>query len=174
MNKRILMVVLTAAVVTTTSGCTPFRNFFFGRGAKCGLCNRLQAPFQRHAPVAAAPQPTCNQPTYVQPGYAAPAADCGCNPGSYMAPQASNTCGSGCGSVTSGYGPDPYAGVVGNGVTIDNGQSYYNGTWVPAPTDSQGYRSNYMGYPDTGYKVDRDGNRIIYEDPLPPNAQAVN
>ncbi len=172
MNKRILMVVATATLLTTSTGCTPFKNFFFGRGAKCGLCNRMSAPFKRNEPVVAPPPcstapcgpapcgPAPCNPTpysqsapYHQPAYAQPAPSCGCYP---------NPCGDQC-SV--GYGSDPYATVIGNGVS---------GNWEPRPTVVPEYQSNYGSYEDSGYKIDRDGARIIHEDPLPPGAMAPN
>ena len=158
MNKRIMMVVVAATLVSTAGGCTPFRNFFFGRGAKCGLCTRIRAPFKRDVPVTAPPatgcnQPACSQPVYNQPQYVPASPGCGCN---------SSPCQSPC---SSGYGYDPYGEVIGNGV---------GGNWVPAPTDSQGYRANYQGYPDSGYRYDNDGARIIQEDPLPPGVVNAN
>ncbi len=171
MNNRFILVVMTAAVVTTTSGCTPFRNFFFGRGAECGLCNRLSTPLRRQAPPAAA-QPTCNQPLAAQPRYVPQPSVYGCNP---------NPCATGyvpAGQTMRAYPADPYCcgtGYAAGGIV--DGQGYvqpYSGVWQPAPTDAQGYRTNYMGYPDVGYRVDEDGNRIVYEDPLPPGARAVN
>jgi len=168
MNTRFILVVMTAFVVTTTSGCTPFRNFFFGRGARCGLCSRLSTPLRRQAPLAARAQPTCNQPNYAQPQYRPLASGCNTNPGSLAYAPA--------GQAISGYPSDPYCCPSGGGVqqgTIIDGQPY-GGVWQPAPTDNQGYRMNYQGYPDIGYKVDRDGNRIVYEEPLPAGASAVN
>ncbi|QDV44926.1 hypothetical protein Enr13x_47970 [Stieleria neptunia] len=173
MNNRIILVAMTVAVVTTTSGCTPFRNFFFGRGANCGLCTRLSTPLRRQAPLAAA-QPTCNQPLAAQPRYTPPAAGYGCNP---------DPCATGyapAARTMSAYPADPYCCPPGYGAAqggIVNGQGYiqpYSGAWQPRPTDSQGYRANYWGYPDVGYRVDADGDRIIYEEPLPDGARAVN
>lgn len=167
MNKRILTVVMIAAVVSTSTGCTPFRNFFFGRGARCGLCTRLSAPFRRQAPVTAPAQPTCNQPTCIQPQYTPLAAGCGCEPGVVQTPGYGQP-----GTVSSACPCDPYSGAVGNGVILGNGQPAYGGTWYPS--DRERYRAEYMGYPDMGYKIDNDGARIISEDPLPAGAQAVN
>jgi hypothetical protein len=67
--------------------------------------------------------------------------------------------------------------VVGNGVlpeTIVEGQPIYGSQWEQAPVDSQGYRTNYPSEYGQGYKVDRDGYRIIHEDPLPPGARSAN
>ena len=153
MNKRILMIVMVATLVSTSGGCAPFRNFFFGRGAQCGLCTKLRAPFQRTAPVAAAPAPTCNPPAYAQP-------QCGPAPGYAYNP---NPCATGnayapaanSGTCNSCYGGDPY---IGNGVY---GAPSSQGNWQQ--------RSDYKGY-----RIDNDGNQIIYEDPLPPGATVVD
>ncbi len=140
MNKRILLVVMTAAVVTTSTGCTPFRNFFFGRGAKCGMGPNIAAPFRQRTAVAP-PVAPCNP---CQNAYAAPA------------------------TVTSACPCDPYSGTV----VDEYGQPVYGGNWDPR--SSADYQSNYMGYSDMGAQFDRDGARIIYEDPMPADARAVN
>ena len=82
------------------------------------------------------------------------------------------------GSVISGYSSDPYSStVIGNGVlpeTIMEGQPIYGNQWEQAPVDNQGYRTNYPSAYDQGYKTDKDGLRIIQEDPMPPGARVVN
>ena len=176
MNKRIITVVMTAAVVATTSGCAPFRNFFFGRGAGCGLCNRLSmpgkggcrkntpAPAPCYAPVNTAPPACGNTPAYTQPPYAPAPGNCGCNSAPYVhssgyAPEYS-------GAVCEGCNSDPYSGtVIGNGVS---GDGFYQ-----APLNEQGVRANYPPPYDTGYRLDRDGARIIAEDPIPPGATII-
>ncbi|MEO1614258.1 MAG: hypothetical protein AAFV88_00325 [Planctomycetota bacterium] len=155
MNKRLVMVLLSMTVITTSSGCAPFRNFFFGRGAKCGLCTRITAPFQKSAPLAAPAAAPCQTPTYVQPlpQPCAPAPQCGCGPGTYQGygPAVPGTTGS-------MYAPDPYMNNV-----VPN-QPIYGDSFVPRTLD---YQSNY---PSQGYKLDKNGDRIIYEEPLPPGA----
>ena len=44
MNTRILTVVGAVTLLCTMTGCSGMKSFLFGRGARCGLCNRLQAP----------------------------------------------------------------------------------------------------------------------------------
>ena len=161
MNNRIFLVVMTIAVLSTSTGCGVFRNFLFGRGAKCGLCNRLKAPAQKLGPAAVPAAPTCNTPTYVQPQV--PQAHCGCNP---------NPCGQ---AATC----DPYlsqgydCGAIGSGTVLGGTPIYgYGDNFQP-----RAYQS-YMpaieqGIVGQGYKVDKDGARIIHEDPLPPGAMAV-
>jgi hypothetical protein len=170
MEKRIVTVVMIAALVSMSSGCAPFRNFFFGRGAQCGgFCDRVKAPFQRILPRSVAPPPAgCQQPTYVQPQHApAPCAPAPCAPAPRApAPRApANPCATG-----TPYGPstaatgcnDPYIGNGVYGAPVVEGQPIYGGDW------QQRYNANYPGY-----KVDRDGAQIIHEEPLPPGAAIV-
>ncbi|MCO8121494.1 hypothetical protein NHH03_07080 [Stieleria sp. TO1_6] len=142
MNNRIVTLVMAAALVTTTTGCGPIRNFLFGQGAQCGLCNRVAAPFQPLAPSAVPAGPRCNTPTYLQPRFApqqqrcapercaperygpAPYAQgpsqgsCGCNQSPCQTPNQCNSCGNGSGygpsgeTVINGYGYDPYSSDV--------------------------------------------------------------
>lgn len=163
MNKRIATIVMIAALVSTSGGCAPFRNFFFGRGAQCGLCTKLRAPFQRVLPPAvAAPAAPCQQPTYVQPQYAPAPSPCRtpdpCATAPAYAP-AQATAGNCCN--------DPYVGNGIYGAPVVDGQPIY-GDW------QQRYNANYPGYANPGYRVDRDGSRIIDEEPLPPGATIVN
>ncbi|MEM9585786.1 MAG: hypothetical protein AAGA03_00780 [Planctomycetota bacterium] len=166
MNARILPVVLTLTLLSLTTGCSGMRNFFFGRGASCGLCNRLSTAGQAlnpfapapTAPAIAPPQAPCNTcPAPYASGYAAaptyapaPQVDCGCAPGYigsgvYGSACPSDVCGSG--EVVGGYGA--VYGDVGSGVILgDNFQS-----------------RNYAAQ-----RVDERGDVIISEDPLPPGA----
>ena len=155
MNKRIATIVMIAALVSTAGGCAPFRNFFFGRGAQCGLCNKLRAPFQRVLPQAVAPPVTpCQQPAYVQPPCVTAPPPCGapnpCATGSTYGPAVS-------GAVAGNCCGDPY---IGNGVygAPVNGQGAYGSDW------QERYNANYPDYYSPGYKVDRDGSRIIHEE----------
>ncbi|MEM6470375.1 MAG: hypothetical protein AAF802_12535 [Planctomycetota bacterium] len=152
MNKRLAMIVLSVTVLSISSGCAPFRNFFFGKGARCGLGSRISAPFQRTTPLATAPAPCqAPAPVHVQPLHqpCAPAPQCGCGPGVYQPTYGPATTGS--------LYADPYLGSV-------NGQPIYDDFYA-RPQES--LRPNYS---DNGYKVDENGHRIIYEEPLPPGA----
>ncbi|KAA5540715.1 hypothetical protein FYK55_20210 [Roseiconus nitratireducens] len=173
MNNRMMTVLMAALLVSASTGCTSMKNFLFGRGARCGLCNRVSLPTAPFLPRAAPAPPTCNTPTYVQPNYGGPQTGCGCSP----AP-CNNSCNTG-----SGYGPaptnncyrnDPYQGGVCGSGTVMEGQPIYGENWQPAPTTPEGYRANYGDPYDTGYKVDSDGARILHEEPLPPGAMNVN
>ncbi|MEO1528273.1 MAG: hypothetical protein AAFX06_22860 [Planctomycetota bacterium] len=148
MNNRILTIVMTAVLLSTSTGCGVFRNFLFGRGARCGLCNRLSAPAQKLAPAAVPAAPACNTPTYVQPQV--PQASCGCQP---------DPCGQ-----THAYDPYLSGGYVGSGMVMES--PIYGDNF-----QARAYQS-YMPAVDQGYKVDKDGARIIHEDPLPPGALA--
>lgn len=182
MKNRMILVVMTATLISTSTGCGPIRNFLFGRGAGCGLCNRLAAPapFLR-GPAAVPAAPTCNTPTYIQPGYAAPQTDCGCPTPCQSADVCGNASGYGPvyqpGEVISGYGADPY-----NVAPVPG--AIYPSTIVPGYSDDFGPRSSVIGsgtvtsqYPNwsgQGYRTDKHGDRIIHEDPLPPGAVPVN
>ncbi len=158
MDKRIVTVVMIAALVSLSSGCAPFRNFFFGRGAECGLCDRVKAPFQRILPRSVAPPPaSCPQPTHAQPPHA-PANPCGA--GTQYAPQPNAAAAGNCGN-------DPYIGNGTYGAPVVEGQPIYGGDW------QQRYNANYPGAYAPGYRVDRDGAQIIHEEPLPPGAAVV-
>ncbi len=52
MNTRILTVLATAALLCTTVGCSGMRNFMFGRGARCGLCNDARGTLRNLNPLA--------------------------------------------------------------------------------------------------------------------------
>ena len=87
-------------------------------------------------------------------------------------------CGGGCGNVVGGYGPvvtDPYTngGIVGgsvpyNGVVGEQviGGQVYPGTTAPIQSDNFDTRVNSQ-------KFDSDGNRILWEQPLPQGTTAL-
>lgn len=152
MNRRLALIILPLTVMLVSSGCAPFRNFFFGQGARCGMGSRISAPFQKRGPVAAPAPCQSPAPTYVQPL----SQPCGPHP---CAPQAPCGCGPHpCESYSGSSYVDPYLN------TVVPGQPLYDG-FQPRATPS--YQSNYPGY---GYKVDERGDRIIYEEPLPNGA----
>ena len=150
MMARIFPILTVATLLTLTTGCSGMQSFLFGRGARCGLCNRLSTAGQALNPFAPAPgsQPTCNQSPYAQPGYGqaprgvspqAPAYGVP-HPGAYATAPGCNSCvGSGthggdcgCGNVVHGYRGviDPYSDV------------YYGDDGIPTdgfyPRDSNG------------------------------------
>lgn len=187
MNTRTFSVVVFASLLTLTSGCGGVRNFLFGRGARCGLCqkgtpqfgNTMQAP----APYGPAAAPTCQTPPYQAPSWnhgvaTAPSAGCGCNDyaGSTCGQCQSNTYGSayggscGCG-VFGGYEnvvADPYmSGQVVNGTVYGGGQ-IISDTVVGGPTvGGQVYPSPPVQNDNfQARKFDSDGNRILWEEPI--------
>ena len=130
MNARIFSVVMAVTLVSLSSGCSGMRNFLFGRGARCGLCQRLSDAGNALNPLAPAPytpsagpgwrgEPVCG---YEGPtcGYEGPV--CG-----YEAPR--------CGScVGSGYLGRRYSW----GDQVDSGYGsvrdpYLNGQYLPGP-----------------------------------------
>jgi len=88
MNTRICSVIAVMTLMSFSTGCTGIKNFLFGRGARCGLCNLGgSAPQFGNAMQAPNGQP-CQQPA------------CGCNGnGSMYSSQ------SGC---NNNYVADPY------------------------------------------------------------------
>lgn len=147
MKTRIITMVATLTLLSLTSGCGVLRQFWFGRGARCG----------------------------VKALHNAPAADCGCGPAA-PAYAAEPVCGNEpvCGYESyGGVVNDPYlsGGVVGGGVIV--GGEYPaesvigNEAWVPRGSQNivapQSYGAN---------KFDTDGARIINE--LPPGVTSSN
>ncbi len=63
MNNRISAVIVTAILVTLTSGCrSTLGSLCFGRGARCGLCNKLSAPQFGNTMQAPCASPSCVSP----------------------------------------------------------------------------------------------------------------
>lgn len=190
MNTRVCSVVAAVTLMSLCSGCGGMRNFLFGRGARCGsgspqFGNTMQAP----APYAPAAAPTYQTPTCQAPAYQAPCQNnvvtaprsgCswfgGCLGRQTPAPQYSAAypdcnCssdqvisgGCGCGTVVDGYVPmvsDPYlsGGIVDGGQVISDqviGTQPMGGQSVPMTDQFQ------------ARKFDTDGNRILWEEPLP-------
>lgn len=154
MSIRNLTLVMLVLVTGSATGCGGMRNFLFGRGASCGLCNRIGAAGNALNPLAPAP------------GMAAPTAGCG-TPGrsgcglfnrnrapAYAPPVAyAPTCNEGCGSgyVGGHYGDGGYAvGMVGDCESCNTGISYgesYGGYHEGVVTDP------YLGSPSYGSPV---------------------
>ena len=129
MNARICSVVLAVTLLTTSTGCSGIRNFLFGRGARCGLCNQTEtAP--AYDTTCQPCVPMCNNVVAV-PGCVSDV--CGtCGP-AYGAAY-------GCQCGDQGITVDPYMqggtiidsgvpGVVGNGI---------QDSWQPRKYDAQG------------------------------------
>ena len=212
MNIRLLGLVATVTLLSAASGCCGVKNLMFGRGARCGLCQRTSSPLAApappyapqvpcrtqpyappapytppvaHPPAAYAPSPcTPAAPTCTQPIVTAPTTGCGCNGyacGGEVA-YGSSYCGECQCGIHGGVVHDPYlsSGTVvpydGQivGETVLDGE-VYGGTVYPGTS-----------YPGTGtpigegpwtprvesQKVDADGNKILWEEPLPPGATA--
>ena len=175
MAVRILSHLALLTILLATTGCGVTRSCLFGRGASCGLCNRVGAignalnPLSNNtrpynpAPVSTAPTcgtPACGTPTCGSTPYAVGMpADCGCQ-----------------GTV------DPYLG--------GNVDPYLSSGYYPAETVVPGTQTilpGTTGYPIDSYgtgsswqprvqsrRVDMHGDMILHEDPLPPGAQLVN
>ncbi|GAA5505176.1 hypothetical protein [Novipirellula caenicola] len=176
MNTRFMSVIAAMTLLVVSSGCGTLRQFWFGRGARCGLCNRAQSIVPGNLSVMPQPAP-CTQTPWVPvapqpqvPLAVAPTPGCECN--TYAGPELG--CGSevaakcpACNSVSSGYGSsldqygnavnDPYlqGEIVGSSI-YDNGTIYGNsGNIISDDFDAR-------------------GDRIISRDPLPPGAVPAN
>jgi hypothetical protein len=191
MNIRFLALVATVTLLSMTSGCCGLKDFMFGRGARCGLCQRLGAPaslpaYAPQAPCSAAPYapaatyapaaPTCSQPMVY-----APNADCGCNGyarGGDVSYGSAYSPGCECHNPTASYGGivnDPYlsSGGVPYGETVVGeqiiGEQVIGGTTYPGMS----YPSGSAPLPSGDWqarKFDSDGNKILWEEPLPHGA----
>ncbi len=198
MISRIASIMMVATFVVVTTGCSATKNFIFGRGARCGLCTTLGSclPKPNFGNMMPAPCATgvCGAAPVAAPSYApafapqtlAPAPTCGCpeyagNP----CPDnvySSGTCG--CGNHASEYAPavnDPY---LSSGNLYDNGSIPYEGQIIGQPEYPQALPMNPnpssvgppMSGPSDGWqtrKFDSDGNKILWEEPLPSGAKGL-
>lgn len=165
MNARIFSVVMAVTVISLSTGCSGMRNFMFGRGSRCGLCQRLSAAGDALNPMAPAPYGPAAQPNRGQApcpppqnypgrgptcGYeSAPCGNCtgsGYFPGGYR-------CG---GNVTSGYGSinDPYLG----GQSVSGDMIPYDGQIIEGPVLSDDWSQ-------------RSGGQVGQPEQLPPGTQ---
>ena len=145
MNTRICSVIAIMTLVSFSTGCTGIKNFLFGRGARCGLCNGGSlAPQFGNAMQAPNPNGSCQQPAGYN-GHVYSAQPCG-GCGSTVP----NHCG--CGN----YGvADPYQ----SGQVIPQNGQVMGGTAVPMQTDGFNAR-----------KFDTDGSRILWEESTGSNS----
>lgn len=151
MNNRVFSIVVVVTLVSLSSGCSGMKNFLFGRGARCGMCNANTGgvPNPQFGNTMQAP---CGCPPASQPHYAP---DYGYAPQPTQAPYTGGgySCGS-CGSQYSndcgcGYGyADPYASGGAVGIS-PGGQSV-------APIQGDDFSAR---------RFDSDGSRIIWEEP---------
>ncbi|TWU60831.1 hypothetical protein Poly51_11120 [Rubripirellula tenax] len=200
MNSRIATMMTAVTLIVISTGCGATRNFLFGRGAQCGLCTKLGSclPKPQFGNMMPAPCASglCGSAPVAAPAYApafqapqgvATAPSCGCQ--SYAGTSypsdaySSGTCG--CGNAYDSYAPavsDPYlsSGSVYDGGSIPyEGQvigepayppssipmeSYPSGAYPSAPVTSEGWQAR---------KIDTDGNKILWEEPLPSGAKAL-
>ena len=191
MNTRFVSVVASVMLLLVSSGCGTLRQFWFGRGARCGLCNNtqsilpgrpallpqaapcLQAPYapvtpQPQVPLAVAPNAGCECNTYAGPQYGVQG-ELGC--GSEVAAKcpACATNSSGYGNVVGDYGYDSSSDQYGNVVN----DPYLQGDIVGSSVYDNG---TVYGNPSNIISDDFDarGDRIISRDPLPPGAVPAN
>tara|TARA_R110002073_G_scaffold6540_9_gene38475 strand:- start:9289 stop:9867 length:579 start_codon:yes stop_codon:yes gene_type:complete len=185
MNTRFVSVVASVMLLLVSSGCGTLRQFWFGRGARCGLCNTTQSILparpgllSQAAPCAPAPYaPVVPQPQV--PLAVAPNAGCECN--TYAGPELG--CGSevaakcpNCNSVSSGYGSD--VGSYGYQSSRDQYGNVVNDPYLQGEIVGSSVYDNgtIYGNPSNIISDDFDarGDRIISRDPLPPGAVPAN
>lgn len=178
--KTRLATFLTAALIVTTSGCSTLRTFWFGRGARCGLCTSIRNTLtpscfgnamQNPAPCNPAPcGPAVQSPGYVAPPVTYPSAPV-YTPSATCAPSIhANPGGCGCGA--------PVAGVdCGCGGPVMSGYSspvvvdpYQTGTIIDSSIDG----GIISGDQFQARKFDANGDAILWEEPLPAGATLSN
>lgn len=188
MTIRSFTLVALMTVLSSSSGCTGMKNFMFGRGAGCGLCNRARAIGTAVNPLAPAPQtpagsgcrlPGCglfgrNQsPAYAPPMAYAPAPMCApsygpdyaqaqgeyADPGYSSAMPGDCSCGSDCGGTCG---------------SVNQGGAAFQGGAVDPYLGSGSYQGGAVmqgdGFQSRGYdarRFDEQGDRIISQDPMP-------
>lgn len=189
MNTRILAVMTAVTLLSLSSGCC-MKNFVFGRGARCGLCNKMSSVIPRPQ-FGNTMQAPCGQTPYVStPAYgpAAPqgvvtAPSCGCNnyAGNTYLPEtySGGTCHSCRETYEQGCGMEGYSSIVtdpymSSGPVIEGSsvpysqpgypQAYPDASYPVAPVPSDNFNAR---------KFDSDGNRILWEEPLPSGSRAL-
>jgi len=197
MSIRTFTIVTLVMVMSSATGCGGMRNFLFGRGAGCGLCNRIGAVGNAINPLAPAPG--------VAPvaGVAPPKRGCGLfnrNPAPIYAPPVACAPAPNCANecVGSGYG---YGGYVDNGYasampgdcqSCTSHGGYESGVvhdpYLAAPVMGNEYPvDGYSngGIPSGGWydrnnapygarKFDSQGDEIISESPMPAGARVID
>lgn len=167
MNNRITTVIVITMLVTLTSGCRgTMGSFWFGRGARCGLCNQtpvpqfgnvMQAPQQAPPGPGCGPRPSCiskpwqkpyQQPCQGAPYQQAPAGDCGCN--NYVTPPGGDTCGGTCGQA-------PYSSAYGDcgcGNVVNEQGGIVNDPYLSGGVPFQGGSNSIQSQPYPGQVID--------------------
>ncbi|TWU24202.1 hypothetical protein Pla52o_21280 [Novipirellula galeiformis] len=175
MNTRYLSVVASVTLLVVSSGCGNLKQFWFGRGARCGLCNTISG-IMPGRPGCLSQAPSCNAAPYTAPPVAAaPPAGCTCSP--YAGPQVEGYGELGCGSEVAAKCPTcaPFSSGYGNIVGdygYDSSVDQY-GTVVTDPYLQGGaVGSSVYGNPGSGMSdnFDARGDRILNIEPLPPGA----
>lgn len=200
MSIRNLTLVMLVLVTGSSTGCGGMKNFLFGRGARCGLANRVGAVGNALNPLA--PAPGINQaPGFAQSGGCGTPSGCGlfsrnnapayAPPVAYAGPTCNESC-VGSGYVDGGYIDGGYIngghsmGTAGACESCNSYGGHYEGVvsdpYLGNPVNgySDGYSGGYQGdnfYDRNSYqsrRFDSRGDEIISESPLPPGAQIIN
>lgn len=195
MNIRIGSIMMAATLITTSTGCGTMKSFLFGRGARCGLCSSLPIPKFGNSMPGSCGSGLCGSkplaglapggPIFGSAPVAGDPCECetyaGFDPGSEVYSSGTCPCGQHGGETYLGesfsppIGVDPY---LNSGQAIESaipnyGQSIPSGTTYPlnsfpqsfptVPSQSDGFQAR---------KFDSDGNKILWEEPLPSGARA--
>jgi hypothetical protein len=163
MNVRLVALIATVTIVTTSGGCSGMRNFLFGRGAACGVC-----PSQGPNMGLPGPELGCG----MEPG-------CGYEPGCGHEPVRRRGCGLFGGGVCNGsdscscsgshgFAPNPY-GAYSGGV---NDPYAMEGEVI----GSEMIGGPYNGYPGTivGDNFGTRGGQIMSVEPAPRTSTPAN
>ena len=127
MKNRILTVVTIASLLSMFSGCGTMRNFFFGRGARCGICNTINQPRQPLFPRRQVPVPPASTYGPAVQTQIAP----GCNICNQATPQMGCGVEAGCGhemgcGIEAGCGHEVHSGTCNCGVANSYGPAISN------------------------------------------------
>lgn len=191
MSIRTLTLITLAMVTGSSTGCGGMKNFLFGRGAPCGLCNRIGAVGTALNPLAPSPVSA--------PAPCGPAPNRGCGlfnrgpavppPGPYAPYASAPTCHDGC--VGSGYDQGGYAvGTAGRCESCNSYGAYHEGGVVDpylngTVTEGPVVNGQYQGGPIQGdnfydrnnyraRKFDSQGDEIISEGSMPTGARYID
>lgn len=160
MIARMFPIVSVATLLMISTGCSGMQSSLFGRGARCGLCDRFSTAGQALNPFRPAPgaqQAPCGQHPQGQPSFGFAPTGVSPHAAPYASPQPGDLVGTphcgacvgsgtscGCGSIVSGYGGvvDPYGGVTDGDAPVMSDGFYSRdrdglpmyGETIPAPT----------------------------------------
>lgn len=166
MNVRLVAIIATVTIVTTSAGCSGMRNFLFGRGAACGVCPSQGPAFGLPAPeLGCGLEPGCGYELgcgHEPPRHGRMLRGCGLFGGGTCS--GSDSCG--CGSGSHGFAPGAYgahSGVMNDPYAIEG-----------VVIGSEMIGGPYNGYPGAvspgtviGDNFGTRGGQVMSVDPTP-------